>query len=434
MTTNSELTQRRIDAIPTGLSRHLDVFISRAENAELWDVEGNRYIDFASGIAVTNTGHRHPRVLAAVRAQLDSFTHTSFQTTPYASYVEVCERLNALVPGDFAKKTYLVSTGAEAVENAVKIARAATGRPAFVAFAGAFHGRTLMATTLTGKTTPYKYGFGPLVPDVFHVPFPSAYHGVSVEQSLAALDFLFRTSVHPERVAGIIVEPVQGEGGFNPAPPEFLQALRKVCDTHGILLIADEIQTGFGRTGRMFAIEHAGIAADLVTLAKGLGGGFPIAGVTGRADVMEKVPPGGVGGTFAGSPLSCAAALAVLDVIEEEGLVARAADIGSRIRTVLDGWQGSNAFAACIGDIRNLGSMAALELVHDRDGERPWPELTRLLTRKAAANGLVLLTCGVHGNVIRLLPPLTIPDAILDEGIAIMERSLHEALQELSVQ
>ncbi|MDR5652447.1 4-aminobutyrate--2-oxoglutarate transaminase [Ruixingdingia sedimenti] len=431
MTTNAEMTERRVAAIPTGLSRHLDVFIDRAENAELWDIEGNRYIDFASGIAVTNTGHRHPKVLAAVREQLDQVTHTSFQTTPYANYVQVCERLNRLVPGDFPKKTYLVSTGAEAIENAVKIARAATGRSAFIAFAGAFHGRTLMATTLTGKTVPYKHGFGPMVPDVFHVPFPNAYHGVTVDQSLAALDVLFKTDLHPSRVAGIVVEPVQGEGGFNPAPAEFLQALRRICDEHGILLIVDEIQTGFARTGQMFAIEHAGIAADLMTLAKGLGGGFPIAAVTGRLDVMEKIPAAGVGGTFAGSPLSCAAALAVLDVIEEEGLVARAAQIGERLTETLRGWQRSNAFA-CVGDVRSLGSMVAMELSHDRDPKRPWPELTKLLTQKAAQHGLVLLSCGTYGNVIRVLAPLTIPDEILNEGIAALERALREALDELA--
>ncbi|WP_334175032.1 4-aminobutyrate--2-oxoglutarate transaminase [Pseudoxanthobacter sp.] len=430
MTTNADLTERRIAAIPSALSRHLDVFIARAENAELWDIEGNRYIDFASGIAVTNTGHRHPKVIERVRRQLDCVTHTSFQTTPYADYVTVCERLNDLVPGDFPKKTYLVSTGAEAIENAVKIARAATGRQAFVAFGGAFHGRTLMATTLTGKSVPYKHGFGPLVPDVWHVPYPVAYRGLSSADALAALETLFRTELHPSRVAGIVVEPVQGEGGFNPAPADFLQALRRICDEHGILLIVDEIQTGFARTGRMFAIEHAGIAADLMTLAKGLGGGFPIAAVTGRADVMEKVPPGGIGGTFAGNPLSCAAALAVLDVIAEEKLVERAAVIGERLSATLGQWQRSNAFA-CIGDVRGLGSMVAFELVHDRDPGRPWPELTKRLTQIAAGRGLVLLSCGVYGNVIRVLAPLTISDALLDEGLSVLRQSLEAALKEM---
>ena len=367
-------------------------------------------------------------MLERVRAQLDCVTHTSFQTTPYENYVSLCERLNALVPGDFPKKTYLVSTGAEAIE----IARVATGRSAFVAFSGAFHGRTLMTMTLTGKTVPYKQGFGPMVPDVFHVPYPRLFHGVSVEQALAALDELFKTEVPPARVAAIIVEPVQGEGGFYPAPVDFLQALRRICDEHGILLIADEIQTGFGRSGRMFAIEHAGIAADLVTMAKGLGGGFPIAGVTGRADIMEKIPAGGVGGTYAGNPLSCAAALAVLDIIKEESLVARANEIGRGLRGALDRISLSNSLP-CVGEVRGLGSMIALELARDRNPGAPWPELTRSITTKAAQRGLVLLTCGVYGNVIRFLPPLTVPFDILEEGVLILETSMQEALAELNV-
>lgn len=430
MSTNASLIARRSAAIPEGLSRHLDIYIDRAENAELWDVEGRRYIDFAAGIAVNNTGHRHPKVVERVRKQLDRVVHTSFQTTPYEDYVEVCERLNAIVPGDFAKKSLLVSTGAEANENAVKIARAATGRSAFVAFSGGFHGRTLMAMSLTGKTVPYKAGFGPLVPDVFHMPFPIAYHGVSEDDSLKALERLFASEVDPSRVAGIVIEPVQGEGGFYPAPFGFLRKLREIATRHGILLIADEIQTGFARTGRMFAMEHAGVAADIVTMAKGLGGGFPIAAITGRADVMDKIPMGGLGGTFAGNPLSCAAALAVLDVIAEENLMDKAKQIEARLRAMFDKWQAGTEFG-CVGDVRSLGAMVAIEFVTSRETRQPWPELAKALTKAAGQNGLILLSCGVHGNVVRILTPLTIALSLVDEGITIMEKSLHQAIASL---
>lgn len=430
MSTNASLAARRGAAIPAGLSKHLDVYIDRAENAELWDIEGRRYIDFAAGIAVNNTGHRHPKVVERVRRQLDKVTHTSFQTTPYEDYVTLCEKLNALLPGDFPKKTFLVSTGAEAIENAAKIARVATGRSAFVAFSGGFHGRTLMAMTLTGKTAPYKVGFGPLVPDVYHLPFPIAYHGIGEDEALKALDRLFKSEVDPSRVAGIFVEPVQGEGGFYPAPATFLRALREICDKHGIILIADEIQTGFARTGKMFAMEHAGVAADIVTMAKGLGGGFPIAAITGRADIMDRIPAGGVGSTFAGNPLSCAAALGVLEVIEEEKLAERATEIGTRLRKSFDEWHAGNEFA-CIGDVRNLGAMVAIEFVRDRATKEPWPELVKALTHKAAENGLLLLSCGVNGNVVRVLAPLTIPFPLLDDGIAVLKDSLRATLAEL---
>ena len=433
MSTNASLIARRSAAIPEGLSRHLDIYIDRAENAELWDVQGRRYIDFAAGIAVNNTGHRHPKVVERVRKQLDRVVHTSFQTTPYEDYVEVCERLNAIVPGDFPKKSVLVSAGAEANENAVKIARAATGRSAFVAFSGGFHGRTLMAMSLTGKTVPYKAGFGPLVPDVFHMPFPIAYHGVSEDDSLKALERLFASEVDPSRVAGIVIEPVQGEGGFYPVPFGFLRKLREIATRHGILLIADEIQTGFARTGRMFAMEHAGVAADIVTMAKGLGGGFPIAAITGRADVMDKIPMGGLGGTFAGNPLSCAAALAVLDVIAEENLMDKAKQIEARLRATFDKWKAGTEFE-CVGDVRSLGAMVAVEFVTSRDTRQPWPELAKALTKAAGQNGLILLSCGVHGNVVRILTPLTIALSLVDEGITIMEKSLHQAIASLGGQ
>ncbi|MFM7625047.1 MAG: aminotransferase class III-fold pyridoxal phosphate-dependent enzyme, partial [Gammaproteobacteria bacterium] len=324
MPTNADLARRRAAAIPRGVGNSLQVYADRASNGEIWDVEGRRYIDFASGIAVLNTGHLHPRVQGAVAAQLARLSHACFQVTPYENYVALAERLNALAPGPGPWKTIFLTTGAEAVENAVKIARYHTDRPAVIAFGGAFHGRTLACMSLTGKVQPYKAGFGPMLPDVYHAPFPVEYHGVGVAQSLAALDQLFKADVDPQRVAAIIIEPVQGEGGFYPAPPAFLRALRELCDRHGIVLIADEIQSGFARTGRMFAIEHAGVVPDLITVAKSLAGGVPLSGVIGRADIMDAPPAGGLGGTYAGSPLGCAAGLAVLDVIESEDLCARA--------------------------------------------------------------------------------------------------------------
>lgn len=422
---NAALQARRVAAVPRGVSTMLPVFVERAENAEMWDVEGRRYVDFASGIAVTGTGHRHPRIVEAVKAQLDAFTHTCVQVTPYEVYIELAERLNALMPGEGPNKTIFVTTGAEAVENSVKIARAATARPGIIAFSGAFHGRTMMGMALTGKVVPYKVGFSPLPGDVYHVPFPDAYHGVTPEQSLHALETLFKADIDPARVAAIIIEPVQGEGGFNIAPPEFLRALRAVCDKHGILLIADEIQTGFGRTGKIFAIEHAGIVPDMITVAKSLGGGFPIAGVIGKASIMDAPAPGGLGGTYAGSPLACAAALSVLDLVAEEKLCERANVIGRIIQTRLKTMADRNVFS-CLGDIRGLGAMTAVELVKDRATHEPAPELTKALVARCADKGLIMLSCGVYGNVIRFLPPLTISDAVLTEGLDIMEKALEE--------
>jgi 4-aminobutyrate aminotransferase/(S)-3-amino-2-methylpropionate transaminase len=425
MTTNAELQQRRQAAIPRGVANSLAVYAARATNAELWDVEGRRYIDFAAGIAVLNTGHRHPRVLAALQQQLAALTHTCFQVTPYETYVALAERLNALAPGATPKKTIFFSTGAEAVENALKIARYHTRRSAVIAFGGAFHGRTLATMTLTGKVQPYKAGFGPMLPDVFHVPFPVAYHGVTAEDSLAALEQLFKADVDPERVAALIIEPVQGEGGFYVAPPEFVRALRALCDQHGMLLIADEIQTGFARTGRMFAIEHAGVEPDLITVAKSLAGGVPLSGVIGKAAIMDAPLPGGLGGTYAGSPLACAAALAVLDVIAEERLCERAEQIGRQLRTRLTALQ--QRYAA-IGEVRGLGAMVAMELVKQRDAHQPDPELTKALVQAAAKRGLVILSCGVYANVIRFLAPLTISDALLAEGLDCLEAALGDLL------
>ncbi len=422
-TRNAALQDRRLSAVPRGVATLLPTFAARARGAEVWDVEGKRFIDFAGGIAVLNTGHNHPKVTAAVAAQLADFSHTCFQVLPYESYIALAERLNDLVPIAGPCRTLFLTTGAEAVENAVKIARAHTGRPGIIAFSGGFHGRTLMGMALTGKVVPYKVGFGPFPGDVHHVPYPNAYHGVSVADSLAALEDRFKADIEPGRVAAMILEPVQGEGGFTIAPPDWLAALREICDRHGILLIVDEIQTGFARTGRMFAIEHSGVEPDLMTMAKSLAGGFPLSAVTGKAAIMDTAGPGGLGGTYAGNPLACAAGLAVLEVLEEEGLVARSAALGDRVTGRLRALAARND-VSCIGDVRGLGAMVAMELVQDRDPARPDPALASALVRKAADNGLILLSCGTRGNVIRFLFPLVITEEQLDEGLDILEESL----------
>ena len=417
------LTERKNAAISRGVGMTTQIYADRAENAEIWDKEGNRYIDFASGIAVVNTGHRHPRVIAAVKEQLDRFTHTCHQVVPYESYVHLAERLNTIVPGDFTKKTIFVTTGAEAVENAVKIARAATGRSAIIAFGGGFHGRTFMGMALTGKVAPYKIGFGPMPGDVFHAPFPVPLHGISVEQSLATLKKLFSADVDPQRVAAIILEPVQGEGGFYPAPSAFMKALREICDQHGILLIADEVQTGFARTGKMFAMDHHEVAADLVTMAKSLAGGFPLAAVTGRAEIMDAPGPGGLGGTYGGNPLGIAAAHAVLDVIADEGLCDRANQLGSRLKQRLESLRDK---VPEIADIRGPGFMNAVEF-NDAATKLPSADFANKVRLTALDKGLILLTCGVYGNVIRFLSPITIQDGVFNEALDILEASLIEA-------
>jgi 4-aminobutyrate aminotransferase/(S)-3-amino-2-methylpropionate transaminase len=417
--TNEELQALRQAAVARGVgTMHPTVFSDRAQGAEIWDVEGRRFIDLAAGIAVVNTGHNHPRVIAAVQAQLEQFSHTCFQVTGYEVYMRLAKRLNELAPGDTPKKTVFLTTGAEAVENAVKIARAHTGRPGVISFTGGFHGRTMMALALTGKVAPYKTGFGPFPGDVYHAPFPIPYHGVSEEDSLEALDRLFKADIEPARVAAIIIEPVQGEGGFYPASPEFLQALRRICDQHGIVMIADEVQTGFARTGKLFAMEHAGVEPDLMTVAKSLAGGFPLAGVVGKAEIMDAPPAGGLGGTYGGSPVACAAGLAVLDVIEEENLVERAQQIGAHIEEWAHRYQ---AEYDCLGDVRVMGAMVALEFVKNGDADRPDPDLTRAVVTEGAKAGLILLTCGVRGNVVRLLPPLVISDELLIDALETLE-------------
>lgn len=416
----SSLTDRKNAAISRGVGMTTQIYAERAENAEIWDKDGNRYIDFAAGIAVVNTGHRHPRIVEAVRAQLDRFTHTCHQVVPYENYVSLAERLNALVPGDFPKKTIFATTGAEAVENAIKIARYHTRRPGIISFAGGFHGRTFMGMALTGKVQPYKAGFGPMMPDIWHLPFPNPLHGVSAEDSMKALHQLFKADLEPARVAAIIVEPVQGEGGFYEAPASFMAELRGLCDAHGMLLIADEVQTGFARTGKLFAMQHHNVEADLVTMAKGLGGGLPISAVTGRAEVMDAPHPGGLGGTYAGNPLAVAAAHAVLDVIEDEGLCERATRLGNRLKQRLAGIRDA---VPEIVDIRGPGFMNAVEF-NLPGTDSPAPEFASRVREEALARGLILLTCGVHGNVIRFLAPLTIPDPVFDEALDVLEASL----------
>jgi 4-aminobutyrate aminotransferase/(S)-3-amino-2-methylpropionate transaminase len=415
--TNSELQAIRDAVTPQGVGIQTRVFADKARNAEIWDVEGKRYIDLASGIAVCNTGHNHPDVIAAVRAQLDRFSHTCFQVAPYDVYVRLAERLCRIAPGKTPKKALFLTTGAEAVENTVKIARHYTGRSAVISFSGAFHGRTMMAMAMTGKVVPYKKGFGPFPAEVYHVPFPIEYHGISSDDSLKALDKLFKADVEPDRVAAIIIEPVQGEGGFYTAPPEFLQQLRKLCDQHDIVMIADEIQSGFARTGKMFAMEHSGVEADLVTVAKGLAGGFPLSGVIGKAEIMDSVAPGGLGGTFGGSPIGCAAGHAVLDVIEKEDLCGEAVKIGVQIKKWAEKLQNETS---CVGDIRINGAMSAIELVNDGDADSPAMDLTKAVAAEAAKRGVITLTCGVRGNVIRFLPPLTIGEKLLAEALAII--------------
>jgi 4-aminobutyrate aminotransferase len=421
----TNMTDRKNAAISRGVGMTTQIYADRAENAEIWDKDGNRYIDFAAGIAVVNTGHRHPRVIQAVKDQLDRFTHTCHQVVPYENYVALAERLNAALPGDFPKKTAFYTTGAEAVENAIKIARHYTGRPGIVAFAGGFHGRTFMGMSLTGKVQPYKAGFGPMMNDVWHLPFPNDLHGVSADDALAALDRLFKADIDPARVAAIIVEPVQGEGGFYEVPAGFMQRLRATCDQHKILLIADEVQTGFARTGRLFAMEHHGVAADLTTMAKGLGGGLPISAVTGRAEVMDSPAPGGLGGTYAGNPLAVAAAHAVLDVIADEDLCARATRLGQRLKQRLAGIAHD---VPEIADIRGPGFMNAVEF-NLAGSDRPNPGMANRVREQALQRNLILLTCGVYGNVIRFLAPLTIQDAVFDEALDILEAAIHAARQ-----
>ena len=425
MSSNAELWQRRAAAVARGVSSSTQLFAERAVNAEIWDVEGKRYIDFAGGIGVLNTGHRHPKVLAAIEQQLQRVIHSCFQVMPYEPYIALAEQLNAIAPIVGPAKSLFLSTGAEAVENAVKIARLATGRPGVIAFSGGFHGRTMMGMALTGKVAPYKLGFGPFPADVYHARFPHPWHGVSVEDALADIAHLFKCDIEPTRVAAFIVEPVQGEGGFTVAPPGFMRALRALCDGHGILLIADEVQSGFARTGRFFAMEHYDVHADLITTAKSIGGGLPLSGVIGRADVMDAPAPGGLGGTYGGNPVACAAALAVIDVIRSENILARATALGEQFRARMQALAAEPQLG--VGEIRGLGAMVAFELVkpgtHEPDAER-----TKALTARAAELGLLLLSCGVYANTIRVLVPITVEDTAFAEGMKLLVQAIRDTV------
>jgi len=419
--TNAAWHQRRLDATPRGVGVMGDFFIDHAKNAELWDIEGRRFIDFAGGIAVLNTGHVHPKVQAAIAAQLQRFTHSCYQVVPYAEYVALAERINAIVPIEGQVKTAFFSTGAEAIENAIKIARSSTGRSGVIAFGGAFHGRSLFAVSLTGKVQPYKAGFGPFPPEIYHVPFPA--EGASLDETKRAMDHVFKCDIEPSRVAAIIFEPVQGEGGFNPIQKEAVLWLRQLCDQHGILLIADEVQTGFARTGRMFAMERYGVSPDLMTLAKSMAGGTTLSAVCGKAAIMDGPAPGGLGGTYAGNPLAIAAAHAVLDVMAEEQLPERAQRLGARLVAHLNG---AKAKYARIGDVRGLGAMVACEFV-DAAGA-PDADTTKRVQAAALKRGLLLLTCGVYGNVIRYLFPLTIEDSVFAEALGVLDAAMAETL------
>ncbi|RME62353.1 MAG: 4-aminobutyrate--2-oxoglutarate transaminase [Alphaproteobacteria bacterium] len=421
---NEALWQRRETAVAPGVSTLHRRFTVAASNTEIVDADGRRYIDFATGIAVCNTGHSHPRIVAAVKRQLDKFSHVCFQVTPFEAYIALAEKLNAIAPGPTPKKTLFVTTGAEAVENAVKIARAHTRRRGVVAFRGGYHGRTLMTMALTGKVHPYKAHFGPMPGEVYHAQYPFEYHGIGEDEAFASFLDIFKSDIEPAATAAVIIEPVLGEGGFYVTPPAFLRRLRAYCDAHGILLIADEIQTGFARTGKMFALEHAGIEPDLMTVAKAMAGGFPIAGVVGKAPVMDACAPGGLGGTYAGSPLGCVAGLEVLKIIEDDKLCERANAIGAQIKQRLAAARDGGM--ACIGDVRGLGAMVAVEFVKDGRADRPQPELTKKVLAAAAENGLLLLSCGVRGNVIRFLPALTASDATIAEGMDILIKTLEQ--------
>ncbi|ENJ4836209.1 4-aminobutyrate transaminase [Klebsiella aerogenes] len=414
---NNEFHQRRLSATPRGVGVMCNFFAQSAQNATLTDVEGNEYIDFAAGIAVLNTGHRHPRMVAAVEQQLQQFTHTAYQIVPYESYVSLAEKLNELAPVKGPAKTAFFSTGAEAVENAVKIARAHTGRPGVIAFGGGFHGRTYMTMALTGKVAPYKLGFGPFPGSVYHVPYPSALHGISTADSITALERLFKADIEAKQVAAIIFEPVQGEGGFNVAPKELVAAVRRICDEHGIVMIADEVQSGFARTGKLFAMDHYADKPDLMTMAKSLAGGMPLSGVVGNAQIMDAPAPGGLGGTYAGNPLAVAAAHAVLDIIDNEALCERAQFLGERLLATLQEVKG---WCPALVEARGVGSMIAAEFFDPETGE-PSAAIAQIIQQQALEQGLLLLTCGQYGNVIRFLYPLTIPDAQFSRALTILQ-------------
>jgi 4-aminobutyrate aminotransferase/(S)-3-amino-2-methylpropionate transaminase len=425
MATNKEIFERKNKNVPRGLSIAHPIVAARASNAEIWDVEGKKYFDFGGGIGVQNFGHCHPKILKAIKDQSEKLIHSAFQVAIYEPYVELAERLNAIAPIAGDKKTVFFNSGAEAAENAVKIARYYTKKSSVISFVGGFHGRTMMAMALTGKILPYKKGFGAMPAGVFHAPYPMEYHGVSVKDSLNGLEKLFKASVDVNDVAAIMLEPVQGEGGFYAAPTEFLKELRAICDKHGILLIVDEVQSGYGRTGKMFAIEHSGVQPDMIATAKSIAAGMPLSALIGRAEVMDAPEPGGIGGTYSGNPISCAVGLAVLDLIKEENLLERSNQVGMKLKAKLNQLAASVEFPF-IGEVRGLGAMVAFELVKDRATHEPDADKAKKLTTIALKNGLLILSCGVYANVIRILVPVTITDSQLEEALDILEKSLRE--------
>ncbi|KGQ29929.1 4-aminobutyrate aminotransferase [Gallibacterium genomosp. 2] len=420
----NDLITRMRDAIPNGASVMCDWFVDSASNAIIKTTDGREMIDFYGGIGVLNIGHCHPKVMAAVRAQLDHFSHTSFQIVPYTSYIELAERINALVPIDGKVKSQLFSTGAEAVENAVKVARAYTKRNGVIAFGGAFHGRTLLTLALTGKVNPYQADFGAMPAGIYHALYPSTTQNISVDDAIKSIKRIFKSDIAPTDVAAIILEPVQGEGGFNVCPPEFMRKVREICDEHGIVMIADEVQSGFARSGKLFAMEHFDVKPDVMTMAKSLAGGFVLSGIAGKAEILDAARRGGLGGTYAGNPLGVAAALSVLDVIKEEKILERSQLLGDRLRKFL-----ADLNAPEVTDIRGLGSMIAVEF---GDDENPNSAFASKVQKIAMENNLVLLTCGVHGNVIRFLYPITIEDELFDRALLILKNAIEQARKELA--
>ncbi|QIQ72544.1 4-aminobutyrate--2-oxoglutarate transaminase [Pseudomonas coronafaciens] len=422
------LIRQRDQFVPRGIVTAHPLVIDRAQGSELWDVDGKRYLDFVGGIGVLNIGHNHPNVVKAIQAQLTKVTHACFQVASYQPYIDLAKRLSLLIAGQSGidHKAVFFTSGAEAVENAVKIAHAHTNRPAIISFRGGFHGRTLLGTTLTGMSQPYKQNFGPMAPEVFHTPYPNEYRGVTTEVALAALHELLATQVAPDRVAAILIEPMQGDGGFLAAPVEFLKALRALTEKHGIVLILDEIQTGFGRTGKWFGFEHSGIQPDLVTVAKSLAGGMPLSGVVGRAEIMDAPLPGGLGGTYGGNALSCAAALAVIDTYEQENLLARGKLLGDRLRAGLLALKERYSF---IGDVRGTGFMLAMEMVKDDAARSPDADLNQKIIDQARIGGLLVIKCGVYRNVLRFLAPLVTTEQQIDEALTILDAALARVLK-----
>ena len=419
-----EILERKARVVAEPLSIYLPLVIAEAHAATLTDVDGNTFVDFTGGVGCLNVGHSHPRIVDAVQEQVARFTHTDFTIVPYENYVALAERLSRAAPISGEVRAAFFNSGAEAIENAIKFARAYTGRSAVVAFDGGFHGRTLLALTLTSKTHPYKAGLGPFAPEVYRVAFPDSYRGPDGESALAELERAFKTRIAPEEVAAIVFEPVQGESGFLGAPREFVEGVRRICDEHGIVLVADEVQTGFCRTGRLFALEHYGVEPDLVTVAKSIAAGFPLSGVIGRGEIMNAPDDSAIGGTYVGNPVALAAAHAVLDVLEEERLAERAEEIGEAVRARAEVWRGR--FDA-VGDVRGLGAMLAIELVRDRATREPDPDLATAVVEEASRRGLLLLKAGIHSNCIRVLVPLVITDEQVDESLAVWEEALEAA-------